>query len=207
MSLKNVHFKMLQASRAAAAIGGMGIIFIAVIITIDVFLRKFAGTTIGGASEIAGLVFAVATAISYTYVLLDRANIRIDVLYTHLTPKWRAYLDFFGMLVFLIFIARLTYSIFLLVEQSWSGNTKTVGVIIVPLWIPQSLWFAGFALLTLTAGFLLVSIAALIIRRDWAMVNRIAGIPSIEETIEEDTHIEAQLADAETRLLHNKDAK
>ncbi len=190
MTLNSVHKGLERVARFAAMVGGLGILFIAVMVTVDVFLRKFAGTTLGGATEMAGFIFAVATALAYPFVLLDRANIRIDVVYTLLTPRVRAFLDFAAMALLLYFISRLTLSVYGLFEKSWTANSKSVGVINIPLWIPQFFWVLGFALFTLTALFLTIYALIGLSRRDWTAVNAAAGVPSIEETIEEETHLE-----------------
>ena len=190
MSLKAIRTGLERVSRFAAMVGGLGILFIAIMVTIDVFMRKFAGTTLGGATEMAGFIFAVATALAYPFVLLDRANIRIDVIYSLLTPKVRAFLDLAAMLILLYFVSRLTLSVYGLFEKSWTAGSKSVGVINIPLWIPQFFWVLGFALFTLTALFLTIYAFVGLLRRDWTGVNEAAGVPSIEETIEEETHLE-----------------
>lgn len=190
MTLDTIHLRMVGLSRLAAAIGGLGILFIAVMVTVDVLLRKLFDVTLGGASEVSGMVFAVATAMSYSYVLLERANVRIDVIYTNVSSKVRALLDLVALIAFLGFVGPLTRSIYLVMEKSWAGGTRTVGVLHMPLWLPQLLWLAGFVLLTLTAIFLLLCTLSRLRRRDWTGVNLIAGVPSIGETIEDETHVE-----------------
>lgn len=191
MSLKSIHKGLHRTSRIGAVIGGLGILFIAVMITVDALMRKFLNTTLGGASEVAGFVFAVATALAYPFVLLDRANIRIDAVYTALSSKIRAFLDLLAILLLLLFVGKLTYSTYQLLEKSWSGGSKSNGVITIPLWIPQSLWVLGFAFFTVTAAFLAIYALTAMVKRDWVGVNRAIGVPSIDETIDEETHIEA----------------
>ncbi|MDV4168731.1 TRAP transporter small permease [Rhodovulum sp. FJ3] len=205
MSLKSLHSRLHSVARMGAVLGGFGIIFISFMVTIDVFLRKFFSTTLGGATEIAGMVFGVATAIAYPFVLLERANIRIDVLYSRLSGRARAWLDLVAMVLVLYFTTRLTQSTFDLLQKSWTGGSRSVGVINTPLWVPQSLWVAGFILLTLTALFLTVYSVIGLIRRDWAVVNTVAGVPSIEHTIEEETHIDVPHADVDAAVSANKE--
>lgn len=199
MAIESIHRKLEHTSRIAAAIGGYGVMAISFMITIDVFLRKFAGMTLGGASEIAGMVFAVATAISYPFVLFDRANIRIDVVYARVPMKIRAFLDMVTLVAMLYFGYRLTESTFQLLMKSWNGGSKSVGVINIPLWIPQSVWVAGFALFTVTTVILIIFTGINIFRRNWDQVNRFAGVPSIEQTIEEETYIEEDAQQGEAR--------
>lgn len=187
---EKTHAYLKSVSRLAAIVGGLGIIFISVMVTVDVFIRKFAGLTLGGATEISGFIFAIATAFAYPYVLLDRANVRIDVLYTLATPKVRAFVDLLAMLAMLCFVALLSESVWQLLQRSWVNNSKSIGVVIIPLWIPQSLWVLGYLLLSLTALFLTVYAVVGLSRRNWGHVIRIIGIPSVEETIHEETHID-----------------
>ena len=65
----------------------------------------------------------------------------------------------------------------------------SVGTIIIPLWVPQLFWVLGFALFTLTALYLTVRTLGALLRRDWGTINRIAGVPSLVEILEEETHI------------------
>lgn len=191
MALNALHGGLLRASRIAATIGGLGLLCIAIVVTADVFLRHFANITLGGATEISGFIFAIATALAYPYVLMDRANVRIDVAYAHLPSRTRAILDLVGLVLLLYFIATLTYWAYFLLAKSWSLNSMSVGVVSIPLWIPQGIWVIGYLLFSLTVLFLIVYVLISLLRRDWDTVNRIAGMPSIEETIEEETYADS----------------
>lgn len=197
MSLQTVHTGLTRVARTACAIGGLGIIALSFMITLDVALRRLVGTTLGGTHEIAGFIFAVATAFAYPYVLLERANIRIDVAYNYAKPPLRSVLDVLAILAMFIFVFLLTRSVFDLLMASWNSNRMSVGVARVPLWIPQGLWVLGYLLFTATAAFLTVYATIALVRRDWALVNRVAGVPSIDELIEEETHIESLKLEAD----------
>lgn len=192
MSLEKVHSSFEKVARSAALIGGLGIIAIAVMVTIDVFLRRFMNTTLGGAPEVSGFIFAVGTALSYPYVLFDRANIRIDVAYSAVPTRIRAFLDVIAMILVFYFVTMLTKSVIALWLKSWEANSMSIGVINVRLWVPQLFWVIGYVLFSLTALLLTVYSIVALFRRDWLLVNKVAGIPSVGETIEEETYIEAE---------------
>ena len=61
--------------------GGALVLLAAVLIGIDVLMRKFLDRSIGGADELAGYSLAIGTAWGLGAALLDRAHIRIDSLY------------------------------------------------------------------------------------------------------------------------------
>ncbi|WP_417207690.1 TRAP transporter small permease subunit [Antarctobacter sp.] len=189
MSLNIVHARLEGVARFAALVGGLGIIVIAVMVTMDVLLRKFFNTTLGGATEMSGFIFAIGTALSYPYVLFDRANIRIDVVYSLVSSRIRAGLDLLALLLLLYFVSMLTLSVAGVFVKSWEGNSMSIGVVNVRLWIPQLFWMIGYVLFSATALLLTVFAVAALVRRDYATVNRVAGVPSVEETIEEETYI------------------
>ena len=61
--------------------GGALVLLAAILIGIDVLMRKFLARSIGGADELAGYALAIGTAWGLGAALLDRAHIRIDSLY------------------------------------------------------------------------------------------------------------------------------
>ena len=67
--------------------GGALVLLAAVLIGIDVLMRKFLDRSIGGADELAGYSLAIGTAWGLGAALLDRAHIRIDSLYVLLPAE------------------------------------------------------------------------------------------------------------------------
>ena len=76
--------------------GGALVLLAALLIGIDVLMRKFLNRSIGGADELAGYALAIGTAWGLAAALLDRAHIRIDSLYVLLPQKLRLALDLAG---------------------------------------------------------------------------------------------------------------
>ncbi|MEL6218987.1 MAG: TRAP transporter small permease, partial [Pseudomonadota bacterium] len=62
--------RMIRASHTLSRwlvwLGGVLLIGSALLVTAEVFLRKFANVSIGGADEISGYAFAVATALAFS---------------------------------------------------------------------------------------------------------------------------------------------
>jgi TRAP-type C4-dicarboxylate transport system permease small subunit len=83
-----------RLTRLGLWFGGALVLAAAVLIGIDVVLRKFFATSIGGADELAGYALAIGTAWSLGAALIDRAHIRIDSLYVLLPTRLRLALDF-----------------------------------------------------------------------------------------------------------------
>ena len=85
--------------------GGALILLAAILIGIDVLMRKFLDRSIGGADEHAGYSLAVGTAWGLAATLLDRAHIRIDSLYVLFPQKLRLALDIAALILLVGFFA------------------------------------------------------------------------------------------------------
>ena len=144
--------------------GGALILAAAVLIGVDVTLRKFFNASIGGADELAGYALALGTAWSLGAALLDRAHIRIYSLYV-LLPRWlRLSLDFAGLALFIAFFGLIAWHGWSVVQQSWMSGSRSQSALATPTVIPQSLWLLGLALF-FVVGFALLAHAAILIAR------------------------------------------
>src|SRR5437764_9641955 len=86
-------------------LGGALVLLAAVLIGIDVLMRKFLARSIGGADELAGYSLAIGTAWGLGATLLDRAHVRIDSLYTLFPQKLRLALDLVALALLVGFFA------------------------------------------------------------------------------------------------------
>ena len=186
--MQQIHAILGKISQIAAWIGGAALLGAAILVTLEIFLRSALNVSIGGADEISGYAFAISTTWAYSYCLLHRANVRIDAFYNFLPRPVRAVLDVVGVILLLGYMGVLTEKAIGVFAESWANNSVSITTLQTPLWIPQLLWLSGLILFMLTLVF--VSLYALmnLLRGDLAGVQRIAGVRSIEEEIDEETH-------------------
>lgn len=123
--------------------GGSLILLAAVLIGIDVILRRFFSTSIGGADELAGYALAIGTAWALGPALLDRAHIRIDSLYVHAPVRARLMLDLAGISLLLGFFGLVAWHGLGVMTQSWTAGTRSQSALETPTVIPQALWMLG----------------------------------------------------------------
>src|SRR3546814_13702199 len=76
-----------RLARLGALGGGALTILAAIVIGVDVVLRKTLALSVGGASELSGYVLAIGSSWGFALALLDRAHIRIDTLYVLLPTR------------------------------------------------------------------------------------------------------------------------
>ena len=187
-TLDSIHRILKTVSTWAVWAAGLALMLSAIMVTIDVLFRKFFSMTMSGSDEISGYVFAAGTTWAYSYCLLNRSNVRIDVLYNFLPIKVRAVLDIIGIALLLFYMGYLTRKAFDVFFTSWIGNSVSTTTLLTPLWIPQLAWFLGLLLFVITLSFMLLYTLISLIRGEPERVQRVAGAMSTEEEIGQETH-------------------
>jgi len=177
---------MRRISRWGLWFGGALVLIAALLIGIDVVLRKFFIVSIGGADELAGYSLAIGTAWGLAAALVDRAHIRIDSLYLLFPRLLRAILDLVGLGLFIFFFSLMAWHGAGVVEQSWTSSSRSQSALQIPTVIPQSIWLAGLILFILAGVLLILDTLMKISRRDFAGISRSVGIRSAEEDVEEE---------------------
>ena len=176
-----------RLSRYAVWVGGASLMLAAFMVAVDVMCRKFIGITMSGSDEISGYVFAASTTWAYSFCLLHRSHIRIDALYNTLPLPVRAVLDVFGVTLLACYMVVLTRHAWTAFHTSFVNDSMSITTLSVPLWIPQLFWVMGLILFSVTLIFVLFHALVALVTRNWQLVNRVAGILSIEEEIVEET--------------------
>lgn len=158
----------------------------ALLIGVDVTLRKFFNASIGGADELAGYALAIGTAWSLGAALLDRAHIRIDSLYV-LFPRWlRLALDFAGIALLIAFFGLIARHGWNVVQQSWVSGSRSQSALQTPTVLPQSIWLAGLALFFLIGLALLARAAMLAARGEAAAAEKLISTRSAAEEVQQE---------------------
>ncbi len=166
--------------------GGALLLLAAFTVSVDVVLRKLFAVSLGGADELSGYAFAIGTAWAFAFALLRRSNVRVDALYQHLPMKFCALLDILALLALGWFVAYLAFYGWQVLETSWTLSARSNSALKVPLWIPQSLWFAGLAVFVGTLALLLLRSLAALAVGDWQAIHERVGARSILEDAEDE---------------------
>lgn len=183
-----------RLARWSARAGGALMLAAAILVSVDVIMRKAIGKTVGGSDELSGYAFAISVSWSFAFVLLQRANVRVDALYVHLPAKLAALLDLVALVAmgsFAIVLARYGFEV---ASQSWTLSAHSNSSLGVPLWIPQGLWWLGLLTFVATLALLLVRGATLLVRGRWDELQGLIGARSTEEdAAEEAAYAQSQL--------------
>ena len=186
--LESIHSRLERISQLAVWVGGAALLAAALMVTVDVLSRKIFNITMSGSDEYSGYVFSATTTWAYSYCLLHRSNVRIDALYNYLPRKVTAILDVVGLLLLFYFMSIMTYYAMVSFVDSWVNNSVSITTLGTPQWIPLLFWVAGLILFFVTLIFVVVYSIIALLQRNWDLVARVAGVPSIAETMQEETH-------------------
>ncbi|MBL4667008.1 MAG: TRAP transporter small permease [Sneathiella sp.] len=177
-------------------IGGWALLSAAFLVTYDVIMRKIFNISIAGADEISGYVFAISTACAYSYALLTRANIRIDIVYNKLPVKLQRILDLLSMAFIAGLFGVICYFAFDIAADAIRYGSHSVTPLQTPLAIPQTIWFAVLCFALFTALVLLGLSFTAFLQGDNKRVIELIGIPSMDEEIQ----VELQGSDVSNQL-------
>jgi TRAP-type C4-dicarboxylate transport system permease small subunit len=173
--------------------GGALILLAAILIGIDVLMRKFLDRSIGGADELAGYALAIGTAWGLGATLLDRAHIRIDSLYVLFPQKLRLALDVTALVLLVGFFALVAWHGLGVVSQSWTSGSRSQSALETPTVIPQALWIAGLA------AFVVVGVLLLLAALRLGMLGDLRGMASLISTRSAEEEVEDEIRDLKDR--------
>ncbi len=150
-------------------------------------IHDYSNFSIGMAFFAGAYVLAIGTAWAFSFTLLKRAHIRIDVLYQLLPLRVRALID-------LVSIATLTGLGGVLVWYgtkslffAWSKKIVSITTLEIPLWIPMLAWDLGLIFSFMVALYLTVTSLVVFVRGDIAAIQARIGAVSGEEEVSPDS--------------------
>lgn len=166
--------------------GGALVLLAAVLIGVDVLMRKFLARSIGGADELAGYSLAIGTAWGLGAALLDRAHIRIDSLYVLFPQKLRLALDLVALILLVGFFALIAWHGLGVVSQSWTSGSRSQSALETPTVIPQALWMAGLVVFVAVGVLLLFDALRIMASGDLHSAAKLISTRSAEEEVEDE---------------------
>lgn len=168
-------------------LGGTLIVLSAFLVTAEVFLRKLFNVSIGGADEISGYAFGVATALALSYALFERAHIRVDALLGAIPQKLHGVINLLGMILLIGFAAVIVYNVWSLVADTLANGSRSITPMRVPLAIPQIPWLIGWMFFVFSGGLLCLVALKRMLAGDTDGTQDLIGVKSLDEQIEDET--------------------
>ena len=164
-------------NRWLALLCGMVLLGAVALIMTEVLGRQFPALRIGGADELSGYVMAAIATWGFSYALVERAHVRIDLIHNRLPVAGRAILDIVALASVLLVAVLVAWHAYDVLGKSLARGSRSNTPLGVPLWMPQVVWFGGWAWMVITSGVLLALTVFLTALRRFELVEQIASIP------------------------------
>lgn len=183
--MQRFHAIIASISLWMARIGGLMLVGSAVVITMEILARKVILIPFSVGSELSSYALAISASWSFSYALLNRAHVRIDVIRNWMSPTIRFCLDVLalgslgGVAMILAWFAWDT------VDTSWTLGARentSLGTLLV---IPQGLWFAGLVWFAFVCVEQLALVMFALVRRDRTAAAAIVTTPDVSDEIDE----------------------
>lgn len=174
-------------SRILVWIGGALILASAFLVTVEVFMRKLLNMSLGGADELSGYAFGVATTLGFAFSLFERAHIRVDALYALFPRLLKVLASLFGLALLVGFAGFVTVQAWGMVADTLQYGSRSITPMRTPLAWPQIPWLAGWMFFVFCGALLLLRALLSTLRGDLDGADRLIGMKSIEEQIEDET--------------------
>ena len=83
---------------------------------------------------------------------------------------------------------RLASKAIVVYQETLEFNATAQTTLATPLWIPQIFWVSGLVFFFLSLLFVTIYTTVAVIKKDLPLVARLAGVRTVEEELEQETH-------------------
>ena len=165
-----------RATRLVALVGGCLLLVSVAMVVAEILLRRLAGTSVPGVHELSGYGLALVATWAFSYALTERATVRIDLIQSRLTTPMRAVLDTLALGATACVAIVVAYLAWPVLERSIAQGARANTPLETPLWIPQTLWVAGWAWFAVVATVLFVCAGLALVSGRYDQVQAFAGM-------------------------------
>jgi TRAP-type mannitol/chloroaromatic compound transport system permease small subunit len=168
---------------------GWWLIVLSVATCVEMLGRKVFGFSLQGIDEIGSYTYGIVGAFGYAYALITRSHVRVDFLLSRFSDWTRSLLNLLAMLSLAALAMLCLWRGYHVVAQSVDMGSTAATPLATPMWIPQSIWLAGYLMFALVAAWAAIDAMRLFVRSATAELNARFGPQTLEEEIEAETEI------------------
>jgi TRAP-type C4-dicarboxylate transport system permease small subunit len=144
--------------RGCAALAGVALVAVFLLMIGETLLRKVLGGFIPGAGQLIAWSCCAAAFLAMPYAFRLGDFVRVDLAAGALKPGARRWAEALALSVMTLFCAFATWSAARYVLNGWRDGEMTQGMLEVPLWWAQASMVLGLAVLTLAVAECLIDV-------------------------------------------------
>ncbi len=176
----------------AALACGWWLIGLSVVTCVEMLGRKVFGFSLQGVDEIGAYTYAAVGSIGFAHTLVTRSHTRVDFLVSRLSPRVRSVLNLLAMLSLAALAVLCLWRGLHVVLESVDMRSTAATPLATPLWIPQTVWLAGYVLFALVALLAAWHALRLFLQGRHAQLNEQFAPQTLDEEIEAETELHIQ---------------
>lgn len=127
-----------RLSSVSGWLSGIGVVVMAVVITVDIFLRYFLSKPLLFSNEVSVYCMVYVTFVGAALTMKKRGHISVDLLYRHLPRKIQLWLDVVTTITGTVVICIIAWESVGWVLYTYNTGFQSPGVLETPMWIPMS---------------------------------------------------------------------
>ncbi len=174
---------MERLGRWLGTIFGTLMLVLSAAVAIETVVRKLFSLSLGGVDELSGYAIAIGAPLAFTVTLINRAHIRINLLYMRLPEMFQSILNALAAITLGILATYLFVFTVRTVIDTYTYNSIAQTPWATPLIYPQVLWMISMAVFAIFATVLAVRSIQLAAKRRWSDLNREFHPVSVEEEL------------------------
>jgi TRAP-type C4-dicarboxylate transport system permease small subunit len=123
---------VILAVRAWGALGGLSILALAALTSVDVVLRYFFNRPLLWGYDVSSYIMGACVFFGAAYTELHESHVSITFITSRLSAKRKAWTMFFLRLIMLAVCIILAFACWLKTISSWRTNSTTIGIVKIP---------------------------------------------------------------------------
>jgi len=169
-----------------AVAAGWSLFALAVLVAVEVVLRKAATASLKGVDEIGGYVLAIVSAVGFVHALLGRGHIRIDLLLNAAGPRLRVHLHLLAYASLAAFAGLLLWGAAGVWLKSWALDAIAPTPLQTPLVYPQGVWLIALAAFAAAAAACVFGLLRTLVREGARAADRRYGVSDVRDEVREE---------------------
>lgn len=151
--------------------------------------RKVFSFSLQGIDEIGAYTCGIIGAFGFAHALVTRSHVRVDFLLSRFPVSMRALLNLLAMLSLAAFSWLCVWRAWHVVLESRELGATAATPLATPMWIPQSIWLAGYLMFALVAGWAAIDALRVFAAGRTGELNDRFGPQTLDEEIEAETEL------------------
>jgi TRAP-type C4-dicarboxylate transport system permease small subunit len=127
-------------------LSGWALLALSVMIAFEVLARKYFQLSLKGVDEFGGYVLAIGSAIGFSYALIMRGHVRVDLLLLKVSTPLQDWANWIAALAMTAFSYVLLWRTLFVYARTWQLGAKSGTPLDTPLVYPQGLWTIALVL-------------------------------------------------------------